>query len=105
MSAESYIRPELLRFVAAMEATLRRNDHKGGTGEGCDPTYMLEKCWEEIRELDREMHGHPNIFTPAAKFDRMKHEAVDLANCAALLWLGLCTFQRENTDKPVSTGQ
>lgn len=91
-----YIRPELIRFAEAMERTLRANDHKGSTEHGADPHYMLEKVWEETRELDREMYGHPNIWTSDAKFRRVQHEAVDVANCAMLLWLGMGHFQREN---------
>lgn len=98
MTEELKIRPELLRFAADMERILRENDYKGETTNGCDPSYMLEKIWLEVRELDREMHGHPNITTSGAKFKKVKHEAVDVANCAMLLWLGMGSFQEDMSD-------
>lgn len=82
------VRPELLRFAEAMERVLRKNDWKGETTYGCDPTTALDGIWDEVRELDRESYGHPNISTSRAKFGRMKKEAVDVANFAMLFWLG-----------------
>jgi hypothetical protein len=93
-----FIRPELIRFAARMEEILRANDHKGGTSRGFRPDEMLERVWDEVRELDRATHGHPNIYTPEDRLRRMQDEAVDVANFAMLFWLGCADWMEKHAD-------
>ena len=48
------IRPEVMRFAAAMELVLRKNDYKGGWRE-MGSYKLLERAYEELEECRREM--------------------------------------------------
>ena len=63
-------------FGKAMEATLRRNDHKGGWSNESH-RYLMRRLHEEVQELSRTR------LTPPEK--RMK-EATDVANFALMIW-------------------
>lgn len=93
------IRPELLRFAEAMEIVLRENDYKGSTSEGFRPDEMLERMWDEIRELDREAYGHPSILTTRRKLKTMGKEAVDVANFAMFFWLGCENWKTRDSEE------
>lgn len=81
------IRPELLKFAEAMEVVLQENDHKGSvTTVRCDEA--VERLWDEVRELDRVAWGHISIITKPAEREKIKKEAVDVANFALMTWYG-----------------
>jgi len=80
----SFLRPEVAAFAQAMEATLRRNDHKGGWKEE-DPTWLAERATEELKELDLALQCYRS--QPCSHHDSEEsarrsvlHEATDVAN-------------------------
>ncbi len=49
------IRPTLVDFTVTVEKQLSYNDHKGGW-ETCSAYMLMDKLYEEVRELDRIVH-------------------------------------------------
>ncbi len=49
------IRPTLVDFTVMIEKQLSFNDHKGGW-ETCNAYTLMDKLYEEVRELDRAVH-------------------------------------------------
>lgn len=72
------VRPEVLRFAAAMEMTLRLNDDKGGWSR-CPPEYLLSRMKDEMQELETAL-ASPGEHAP------IRNEAVDVANFAMMLY-------------------
>jgi hypothetical protein len=68
------IRPEVMRFAAAMELVLRKNDYKGGWRELCS-YKLLERAYEELEECRREMRE-----SKSGGMRRASREMVDAAN-------------------------
>lgn len=83
-------RPKILAFAIAMEAQLRRNDHKGGWSS-CTVDELLKRLREEVDELERECWptcrcrevgcGCFNLLDK----NRVASEAADVANFAMML--------------------
>ncbi len=74
---ERSLRPPLVQFASAMEAKLRKNDHKGGWRN--DPIEALRRLMMiEIEEYNvaREFYGS----------EAARSELVDIANFAMMLW-------------------
>jgi len=85
----SPLRKELLLFALEMEKVLRENSHKGPTRHGVPLDFAVDRAFQELRELDRASFGHPSTSTTEEELERIRHETVDLANFAALGWIGL----------------
>lgn len=83
------IREELLAFALQMEKVFRANSHKGTTRHGVDLSFAVERLFQEVRELDRGAYGHVSIMTTPEELNEIRHETVDVANFAALGWIGL----------------
>lgn len=77
------IRPQLAQFAAAMEATLKLNDHKGGW-EKEDINWLLERLFDEYEELETAASGNHRTFTKAEAALIVK-EATDVANFAMMI--------------------
>lgn len=71
------LRPQLATFAAAMEATLKANDHKGGWSSMTEQWLWLRLA-DEVRELEVETRKPDAI--------RMMREAVDVANFAMMIY-------------------
>lgn len=84
--ADIELRPLVLAFAEQMELALRRNDHKTGWRE-CKPAWLRDKLHEELDELTWEL-GIMNLSDPylvaGDHFERLTHEAADLANIAMM---------------------
>lgn len=81
------IRPCVMKFAEVMERVLRENDYKGKP-EDCPLGTAVDRLFDEVRELDREAHGHPNIDTTDEELEKIRREAVDVANFALMAWHG-----------------
>ncbi len=68
------IRPAVMRFAAAMELVLRKNDYKGGWREIGD-YKILERAYEKLEECRREMRE-----SKSGAMRRASREMVDVAN-------------------------
>jgi NTP pyrophosphatase (non-canonical NTP hydrolase) len=74
------IRPEVFAFARLMEATLRKNDHKGGW-KGCDIAYLKKRLCEEVVELVDAIRDMTRGGDPATGI----HETADVANFAMMI--------------------
>ena len=75
------VREELNWFAGQMEATLRRNDYKGGW-EHCEGSYLLERLRAEVDELEaRTQFSCVTALSRAA----VVREACDVANFAMMI--------------------
>jgi hypothetical protein len=83
------LREELLAFALEMEKVFRANSHKGPTRDGVDLQFAVERLFQEVRELDRGAYSHVSILTTHEELEEIRHETVDVANFAALGWIGL----------------
>ena len=81
-------REAVVEFARLMELVLRENDHKGKNVKGFKVDVMLERLWDEVREVDREAWGHPNITTTSQQKQKIMKEAVDVANIAMMIYFG-----------------
>ncbi len=71
------LRPAVMAFALAMEATLKQHDGKGGwSADDCSISYLQNKLAEEVAELFRGICAN----------EEPDGEAVDLANLAMMLW-------------------
>lgn len=86
------IRPAVMVFAEAMEKVLRENDYKGKPEE-CPLDTAVDRLFDEVRELDREAYGHPNINTTDEELEKIRREAVDVANFALMAWYGATRVQ------------
>lgn len=85
-------RPEVRAFADLMEATLRRNDHKGGW-KTCKRAWLWERCREELTELLDAMDRQQAYDTsdrgarlgPAHFAGVIGREAADVANFAMMI--------------------
>lgn len=86
------LRPEVARFAALMERTLRENDHKGGWKK-CEPEWLLNRLGEEVQELvdaqqrlkwalPMEDRGDIPVFRKVLALGK---EAADVANFAMMI--------------------
>lgn len=94
------IRPIVMAFAEAMEKVLRENDYKGKP-EDCPLDTAVDRLHDELRELDREAYGHPNIGTTEEELEKIRSEAVDVANFAMMAWCGAtpCLPRSERVDR------
>lgn len=84
------IRKVVMDFAEAMERVLRENDYKGKP-EDCPLDTAVDRLYDELRELDKAAHGHPNVDTTSEEIAEIEKEAVDVANFALMAW---CAFRR-----------
>ncbi len=75
------MRPELAAFAEAMEETLRRNDHKGGSAAWRRKSVeeLLDRLSFGARELDRAYQYHEGL-------EVMQRETAGVANYAMMIW-------------------
>lgn len=92
-------RPQVAVFAAAMEEILKTKDHRGQFMDEVNPTFALDRLFQEVRELDREAYAelHKQIIDPK-KLEKIQHEAIDVANFACMIWWG-CEAIRGNKSK------
>lgn len=74
------MRPELLKFAAAMEKTLKQNDHKVGW-KGFSVFWLMERLYEEVGELEKSFMNPPEDIRKQAQ-----KECVDVANFAMMIF-------------------
>lgn len=88
-----YIRWEVIAFARKMEAILRTHDHEKGEAVYCvNPNYSLKRLGQELQELRRAYkkgtkHGTP--YVTSEDIEAIQREAVDVANFAMMVYLGI----------------
>jgi len=80
-------RPQVAVFASAMEGILKAKDHRGEFLDEVEAFFALDRLFQEVRELDREAYSelHKTIIASKA-LDKIQHEAIDVANFAAMIW-------------------
>ena len=77
------VRPAIQWFAEQMEATLQRNDHKGGW---CNHDGLLDRLREETDELHGALVRHnASVIAPNTHPNDVVREAVDVANFAMMI--------------------
>jgi len=71
----------VLAFAEAMEERLAANDHKGGWFRE-DPEWLMDRLYEEVRELASEIHERSHRKPDLVKIRR---EAADVSNFALMV--------------------
>lgn len=75
-------RIELRTFAKAMETVLRQNDWKRGW-KGDHPRMLIDRIWDEIRELERAVDYWG---VGKAPIEEVQKELVDIANFCMMAW-------------------
>ena len=78
------IRPELAAFALEMETVLRENDHKSGW-DTMSVHQLFSRIKDEFEELQREYTLQTNALDGINRRDRLRKEAIDLANFCMFL--------------------
>jgi hypothetical protein len=72
------LREPLQNFVKAMEAKLKKNDHKGGWEDCFVDGYLFQRLQDEMEELEKALERNDG---PA-----LMDECVDVANFAMMIY-------------------
>jgi hypothetical protein len=86
------IRPSVLKFALAMEQNLRKHDTDYGI-EGwkdCNSDFLFTRLLKEVTELHQSLY--------AADDHSPRHEAVDVANFAMMIFDNFTKIQNEYFD-------
>jgi len=78
------IRPEVAAFAIEMETVLRENDHKSGW-DRMSVHQLFSRIKDEFEELQREYILQTNALDGVNRKDRLRKEAIDVANFCMFL--------------------
>lgn len=78
------VRPELAAFALEMETVLRENDRKAGWNE-MSVHQLFHRIKGEFEELQREYILQSNALDGVNRRDRLRKEAIDIANFCMFL--------------------
>lgn len=80
-------RPQLKEFADYMEQVLQANDHKGGW-DRMNPLGLLDRAWDELRELDRIMFSSQagTISFDQSQLDEVRRETADVASFCMMIF-------------------
>lgn len=92
----TYIRPELQRFVVAMEDEMQANDHKGRDGwKHKDENQLFTWLLDEVRELHEALTKKRTLREIGHLSDDVMGEAADVGNIASFIFY----IMRDNNER------
>ena len=89
------IRPELATFVIEMENVLQENDHKSGW-DNMSIHALYSRIKQEFEELQREYILQTNALDGVNRRDRLRKEAIDVANFC--MFLSHWSYENDSID-------
>ena len=80
----AHLRPEVAKFAIEMETVLQENDHKSGW-DTMSVHQLFSRIKDEFEELQREYTLQTNALDGVNRRDRLRKEAIDVANFCMFL--------------------